>query len=394
MADLLMPRLSDGMEEGTILRWLKETGDDISVGDDLVEIETDKANVVYAAEAAGTLTDLLAGEGDTLPVGAAIARIAKTPAACVTAVLPQPVAMSERRDARVKISPVGRRLARAHGIDLAAVRGRARNGRILKADVLAAIHAATTPAPTPESPPSAAARPTTANAKGARETRPLSRLQQTVARRMAESMATVPHFYLEAEIDMTHCVAARRRLADTASDGEVVPSFNDMVVKASALALRAMPKANSSYADGELTLFERINVGVAVAGDDQLVVPTVFDADRKGLAQIASETRLLAARVRAGTITPAELAGGTFTVSNLGMHGVSRMYPVVNPPQAAILGVGRIDERPIAQDGELVLAPMMSVVLAADHRVVYGADGARLLGLIKAAMEEPLRLAL
>jgi pyruvate dehydrogenase E2 component (dihydrolipoamide acetyltransferase) len=193
---------------------------------------------------------------------------------------------------------------------------------------------------------------------------------------------------------MTRAVEARGRLKAAAGEGETVPSFNDMVVKACAIALREHPRANGAYRDGRLELYSRINVGVAVAARDALVVPTVFDADLKGLRQIAAESRALAERVREGTITPPELSGGTFTVSNLGMFGISSFAAVINPPQAGILAVGAIAEKPVVRDGEIAVGRVMPMTLACDHRILYGADGARFLDRIRNLLEEPLGLAL
>ncbi len=206
---------------------------------------------------------------------------------------------------------------------------------------------------------------------------------------MAESKATVPEFTLRSEIDMEGCVALR---AELKAIGDEVPSYNDMIVKACALALREFPRANGSYRDGRFELHGRVNVGVAVAAPDALVVPTVFDADRKSLRDIARETRALAERVRAGTVTPPELSGGTFTVSNLGMYGVTDFTAVINPPQAAILAVGALAERAVARDGALVARHTMGVTLACDHRILYGADAAQFLARIRALLEQPLAL--
>ncbi|HEY7256880.1 MAG TPA: 2-oxo acid dehydrogenase subunit E2 [Solirubrobacterales bacterium] len=221
-----------------------------------------------------------------------------------------------------------------------------------------------------------------------------SKLQATVARRMAESKATAPHFYLQAEVDMSRAVDARALLKAAARDGDVVPSFNDMVVKGCALALREHPRANGAYRDGRFELYSRVNVGIAVAARNSLVVPTVFDADRKGLRQIAADSRALAERVRDGSITPPELSGATFTVSNLGMYGIDSFSAVINPPQAAILAVGAIAERAVARDGEVRTAHLMSVNLACDHRILYGAEGAEFLARVRTLLEEPLLLAL
>jgi pyruvate dehydrogenase E2 component (dihydrolipoamide acetyltransferase) len=231
-------------------------------------------------------------------------------------------------------------------------------------------------------------------AKGQVAYEDLSKLQATVARRMAESKATAPHFYLQVDVDMSRAVEARTLLKAAAREGEVVPSFNDMVVKACALALREHPRANGAYRDGRFELHSRVNVGIAVAARDSLVVPTVFDADRKGLREIASDSRALADRVRDGSITPPELSGATFTVSNLGMFGIDSFSAVINPPQAAILAVGAIAERAVARDGGLGSAHLMSVNLACDHRILYGAQGAEFLARIRTLLEEPLLLAL
>jgi len=424
--DIVMPRLSDSMEEGTILHWLKSAGDQVSLGEELVEIETDKANMVYEAPADGNLIEILAQEGDTLPIGQVIARVGEAgekpsgdgaaakrePEAAVDA--PAEVAVeaapteasaaaAPTGDGRVKASPLARRIATEKGLDLAAVSGSGPGGRIVKADVERAIAAGPVPAaaveppaPSPAGPaePTPGARERPETAKGTVAYEDLTKLQQTVARRMAESKATAPHFQLSAEIDMSRAVAARARIKADAQENEVVPSFNDMVVKACAIGLREHPRANGAYRDGRLELYSRINVGVAVAARDALVVPTIFDADLKGLRQIASEARALAQRVRDGTVTPPELSGGTFTVSNLGMYGISNFQAVINPPQAGILAVGAITETPVVRDGEITIAHLMGVTLACDHRVLYGADGAVFLGRVRALLEEPLGLAL
>jgi pyruvate dehydrogenase E2 component (dihydrolipoamide acetyltransferase) len=444
------------MEEGTILRWLKSPGDEVALGEELVEIETDKANMVYEAPAAGALIEILAAEGDTLPIGQAIARVgepgeapsgdgaptdkgaaaeeaepprespspipgsaaAPSPRVHAAEALPgaspsptQPAsepgaplsvgAPSAGGDGRVKASPLARRMARENGLELGAISGSGPGGRIVKADVERAIAAGprAPTAPVPSRPPAPAeptpgARERPETAKGQVSLEELTKLQQTVARRMAESKATAPHFYLQVEVDMSRAVEARARIKGATAEGEVVPSFNDMVVKAAAIALREHPRANGAYRDGRLELYSRINVGVAVAAQDALVVPTVFDADHKGLRQIAQETRALAQRVREGTVTPPELSGGTFTVSNLGMFGIDSFAAVINPPQAGILAVGAIAERPIIRDGETASAHVMTLNLACDHRILYGADGARFLDRIRSLLEEPLGLAL
>jgi pyruvate dehydrogenase E2 component (dihydrolipoamide acetyltransferase) len=403
-----MPRLSDSMEEGTILRWLKAEGEEVAVGDELAEIETDKANMVYESDASGTLTRIVAGEGETLPIGEVIALIGEgsTP--------PPAGETTPRSPEGSNASPVARRIARAEALDLSGISGSGPRGRIVKRDVEAALAsraareslASSSPSSPPKlggppaslSPPAPAgptdgtgARPETA--KGKAKTVDLSKPQHTVARRMAESKATAPHFYLETVIDMTSAVDARAAIK-AATEGDVVPSFNDIVIKACATALREFPRVNGAYRDGQVEEYPRINIGVAVAGRETLVVPTVFDADRKGLRQIATETRALASRVREESITPPELSGGTFTVSNLGMFGVTSFAAVINPPQAAILAVGSIEETPVVRDGEIAIGHRMAVNLGCDHRILYGADGARFLGRVRELLEEPSGLAL
>jgi pyruvate dehydrogenase E2 component (dihydrolipoamide acetyltransferase) len=433
--EIVMPRLSDSMEEGTVLRWLKSAGDEVAVGDELVEIETDKANMVYESDLAGTIVEILAQEGDTLPVGDPIARVgeagevvsggnggapkdeakeeasepsapppqAEAPAPAATEAPPSPA--TAEGDGRVKASPIARRIAKDRGLDLQHLSGSGPGGRIVKADVeralesgVAAPAAPAAPAPAPAAAPAGptpgvSEKPETA--KGQVEVVEPTKVQQTIARRMAESKATAPHFYLQAEFDMSAAFEGRKRLKEMAGEGEIVPTFNDMVIKACALALREHPRANAAYRDGHFEFYSRVNVGVAVAAQDALIVPTVFDADIKGLRQIATETRALAARVRDGSITPPELSGATFTVSNLGMYGISNFHAVINTPQAAILAIGELKAKPVvADDGSTAARQLMGVTLACDHRILYGADGAQFLGRVRELLEAPLGLAL
>ena len=425
-----MPRLSDSMEEGTVLAWMKAVGDEVAVGDELVEIETDKANMVYESDVAGTLTEILADEGATLPIGEVIARVGddgaaagngraaataepdggepEAPATSAPAEpAPRPAAAAPETAAssapapgeRIKASPLARRIAGERGVDLAGLSGTGPGGRIVKADVEAAPSGdGGAPAAEPEvagpSEPPAAAAETPETARGSAEQIELTRLQQTIARRMAESKATAPHFYLTSEIDMSRAVEARARIKAASGEGDIVPSFNDMVVKACALALREFPRANGAYRDGKFEEYSRINIGIAVAAVDALVVPTIFDADRKGLRQIAADSREAAERVRAGTITPPELSGGTFTVSNLGMFGITSFSAVINPPQAAILAVGSIEQVPVVRDDAIVPGHRMSVNLACDHRILYGAEGAKFVARVRDLLEEPVFLAM
>ena len=420
MAEIVMPRLSDTMEEGTILRWLKADGDEVERGEELVEIETDKAAMVYESDQEGTLA-IVAGEGSTLAVGETIAHVGSAadassaadkdekpasrparvravsdaPAECGANAAEAPAEVSTGSDdgERVKASPVAKRIARETGVDLHDVTGTGPGGRIVKADVESASQA-----------PSPVLGGGVATARGDTTTVELTRTQQTIARRMAESKATIPDFSIEMDVDMEECAKLRselKRLSHPESPAQpgsatptVVPTYNDMIVKACALALREHPRANGSYRDGRLQLHSRVNVGVAVAADDALVVPTVFDAEEKSLGEIARETRALAERVRAGTITPPELGGGTFTVSNLGMFGVRSFTAIVNPPQAAILSVGALEQRAIIRDDEVVARHTMTLTLVCDHRILYGADAAQFLARVRELLQTPSALTL
>jgi pyruvate dehydrogenase E2 component (dihydrolipoamide acetyltransferase) len=435
MTDITMPQLSESMEEGTILRWLIEDGQPIARGEELVEIETDKATMTHSSEAEGVL-EIAVAEGETVPVGTVIARAlargasssaqadttaedsaqqappATTPNTDEAVQAPIHVEHSSANDradaptipARISVTPLASRIALAHGLSLAKISGTGPGGRITRSDVLRAAGIDAPPARgklTPTAPKAATAVRTPAahgtagdgGAKGATEVHELTRVQQVIARRMAETKATVPDFQVQTEVVMDDAVALRASLKAIAHD-QPVPSFNDLIVKASALALRKHPRANGSYRDGHFELHERVNVGIAVAAEDALVVPTLTDADRKSLGQIAADSRRLAERVRDGTITPPELSGATFTVSNLGMFGMTAITPVINSPQAAILGVGMMRATLARVGEEIVDRSLLTLSLTCDHRILYGADAARLLADIKSLLETPLRLTL
>jgi pyruvate dehydrogenase E2 component (dihydrolipoyllysine-residue acetyltransferase) len=475
--DVTMPRLSDSMEEGTVLKWLVDQGGEVKRGEPLVEIETDKANMTYDADTDGVLVEILAQEGDTLPIGEVIARIgepgevkgdgkpaeaeeqaaaaeeagaeteegaadaeekgAAEAAAPAEAAEGAPgeargaaggeagggetqagdatgTATREQRpagdgDGRVKASPVARRMARELGVELAQLQGSGPGGRIVKADVEAAAGdgAKAEPAEAPPEERPAEARPAEerppverapepvreeAGPKGRAEVQELTRLQQTIARRMAESKATAPDFSISLTVDMTNAVELRKRLKEVA---DPTPSYNDMVVKAAAIGLRDHPRVNGAYRDGKFEIYEKVNIGVAVAAEDALVVPTVFDADTKSLGQIARDARAAAERVRDKTITPPELSGATFTVSNLGMFGIEFFTAIINPPQASILTVGKLEKRPAVDENDRIVArDQLTLSLVCDHRILYGADGAQFLGRVKELLEQPLSLAL
>ncbi|OJU81540.1 MAG: hypothetical protein BGO11_08145 [Solirubrobacterales bacterium 70-9] len=412
-----MPKLSDSMEEGTILSWLVVPGAEVAAGQDLLEVETDKATMTVQAEAAGAL-EILVEEGEAVAVGTPIARLgegagpaavdvvpaapratvadaaeptpaeapALTEAPAPTPVAPAPVASAPGGTRRS--TPLARRLAADHGVAIDSIDGSGVGGRVVKADVLAAAGIEATPEPESPSPGPIE------TAKGGSNTVELSRLQAVIARRMAEAKATVPHFQVETEVRMDAAIALRTELKRLAGE-DPVPSFNDLIVRAAAIALRRHPKANGSYVGSAFELHDRVNIGIAVAAEDTLIVPTIFDVDKKSLGEIARDARRLAGRVRAGEVTPPELAGGTFTVSNLGMFGMTAIYPVINPPQAAILGVGRTRATLArGEGGEIVDVSLMTLTLSCDHRILYGAEAAEFLGAIRDLLESPLRLAL
>ncbi len=432
--EIAMPRLSDSMEEGTILRWLIADGEHVARGQELVEIETDKASMTYESDRDGVL-QILVAEGESVAVGVAIARLGvgvadlpptvpdssgstPEPAPAVepahsngsvpSAGASPPVQRTQEQEqdgATVLATPLARRAARVHQIELGGVAGSGPRGRVLRADVLSAAGiAAPVREPIAAAPRAAAGAERTAQAgptaggrdgetaKGATRRVEPTRMQRLIARRMAEAKATIPEFQVQAEAAMDAAIAFRAELKGIL-EGEA-PSLNDLVVKACALALRGHQRANGSYLDGGFELHDRVNVGVAVAAEDALVVPVVQDADKKALGQIARETRRLAERVRLGQVTPPELSGGTFTVSNLGMYGMTQIVPVINPPQAAILGVGAIRETLARVDGEIVERRLMTLTLSCDHRILYGADAALFLAEVKALLEAPLQLAL
>jgi pyruvate dehydrogenase E2 component (dihydrolipoamide acetyltransferase) len=403
--EIVMPRLSDSMEEGTIVEWLVRAGDPVDEGQPLVEVETDKASVVYEAQTAGLVLELRAAEGESVRVGAPIAfigapgeRVASETRETVGVGIPSGGVVAEGRSEnlhrgdgvpRPKASPLARRIAAERGVDLSAVTGSGPQGRVTRADVDRAAGAeqsgiaAVAPAP--------AATNGANGAKGASSVHPLSRSQQTIARRMAESRATVPDIELRAEVQAHKLADLRERLREVT---DPAPSLNAFIVRAAALALRAFPRVNAAYRDGAVETFERVNVGVAVAAEETLLVPTVFDADSKAVAEIARAARTLAARARDGSITPSELSGATFTVSNLGMFGIDSFSAVINPPQSAILAVGAMRPRAVVdqESGEIVARPTFELILACDHRVLYGADGARFLTYVRELLERPLSL--
>jgi pyruvate dehydrogenase E2 component (dihydrolipoamide acetyltransferase) len=360
-AELIMPKLSDSEADAVIVKWLKTPGETFRRGEGLIEVETDKATVVYDAESDGTLESILVAEGEAAAVGQPIAVLG----GAMEVAAPRASNGAPRVDARPNATPVARRTALELGLSLHGIAGTGPGGRITREDVERAAGDDVTAAPAPRA----------KDGRGDVSVLALTPTQATIARRMAESAATIPVFTVSVDANVAQIVALRR-------SAEARPSLNDFVVKAAALTLRDFPRFNASYADDALHVFSRVNVGIAVATDDALLVPVVFDADEKKLPEISLETRRLVAAARERSLRPEELRDGTFTVSNLGMFGVRSFTAIVDPPQVAILAVGSaIDD-------------VMTLTLSCDHRVVYGADGARFLSRLRELLEQPLALAL
>ena len=432
MTDVAMPKLSDSMERGTIIRWLVDEGQTVAEGDELVEIETDKAAVAHVAPADGVL-HIVAAEGTVCEVGTTIAQLSGAQLSAAGGTPPGPVSANggpaaaadhtttTGTDALVAAeavvqqaahatatvatgdappsTPLARRAAAVHGIDLTSVTGTGPRGRITQGDVFraAGVEAlrptpVTAAAPT-TTPPRPVAAVTTDSSKGEVQVLPLTSVQRVIATRMAEANTVVPAFQLHLDVVMDEVLAVREQCRDLPG-GRPVPSLNDFIIRAAALALRDHPLANGSYADDGFRLHDRVNVGFAVAAEGTLLVPTIFDADRKSVGAIAADARELAGRARNGSLSPAELSGGTFTVSNLGMFGMTAITPVINVPQAAILGVGAARPQLVRVDGDIVDRTVVTLTLNCDHRILYGADAARFLADVGRLLESPLSLLL
>jgi pyruvate dehydrogenase E2 component (dihydrolipoamide acetyltransferase) len=454
MPDVQMPRLSDSMETGKIIRWLKKEGDEVKKGEPLVEIESDKANIEVEAYASGKLSKIAVKEGDSAPIGAVIATIGEAspgtrPAAEPAAQAAKPAAPPTSAEAhvqraekatgqarpaeaeasggeqypqgapddrieagaasaaalamlrrqapapsdggRVKASPVARRVAEERGIDLSRLEGTGPGGRITREDVEAAgqggVPATAAPAARP------AAVPATPRPTEEVEVIELSKLQATVAARLSQSKFSAPHFYVTSEIGMDDAVRFRDLFNQAVEKADAI-SFNDLVIRAVALALTKFPEVNASWADGRLERKRDINIGIAVAMPDGLIVPVLRNADQKALKDIAHESKALAERARARRAGPQDLQGNTFTVSNLGMYDVDQFTAIINPPDSGILAVGSILDKPVVKDGQVVPAKRMRVTLSVDHRVFYGATAAQFLQEVKRLLENPMTLAL
>ena len=450
MASVQMPRLSDSMETGKILRWLKKEGDQVVKGEPLVEIESDKANIEVEAYASGKLSKIVVAEGESAPIGAVIAEIGDGASAPAAEKAPAPQGQAEaatrpeahvaqadkavaataqaaadasgeqyphggpddrtevgaaaqaalnviRRPAeqengeRQRVSPVARRLAEEHGVDLRRVQGSGPGGRITKEDVEAAAQQKTQ-APAIAAPTREARQPT-ARPTGEVEVVELSKLQTTVAMRLAQSAFSAPHFYVTSEIAMDDAVRLRQMFNEAVDKSEAI-SLNDLVVKAVALALTKFPEVNASWADGRIERKRDINIGIAVGLPDRLIVPVLRNADQKSLKDIARESKQLIERARTNKASAQDYLGNTFSISNLGMYDVDQFTAIINPPDSGILAVGAIEDKPVVRDGQIVPGKRMRVTLSVDHRVFYGVTAAQFLQEVKRLLQSPMALVL
>lgn len=401
---VIMPKLSDAMAEGRVLQWVKKEGDRVQGGDVLASIETDKAEIELEAFGSGVLRKILAADGQTVPVGQLIAVIAE-PDEDITGLLkgaPAPAAAPAAPKAEAKpaapappptappaeagwvpASPIARRMARDAGIDLAQIKGSGPGGRILERDVEAYQAGQAQRLAGAEVP------------VGEREfeDKELSTIRKTIAARMTQSKAPIPHFTVTVDVDMGAALELRKSLNAIEAQAEKL-SVNDIIIKATALALQRHPAINATYNNGQVRLFRRVHMGVAVAIEDGLIVPVIRDCDRKSLGEIAREAKNLIDRARARKLRPEEYSGGTFAISNLGMYDVVEFTAVIDPAHGAILAVGAVEERPVAQDGQVVVRHRMRLTGAFDHRIIDGAMGAKFLQELKKILENPVQLLL
>lgn len=429
-----MEALSPTMEEGEVVRWLKEEGESVDEGDVLAEIETDKATMELTARGAGVLRRKILTEGETAAVGAVIGVIAEVdedigsvletigdgasapsgeevdePAAAAG---PEPGAggapesedagafapsrapaaqESGRASERIKASPLARRLAAEADLDLAVVQGTGPGGRITKDDVGSALRDGVdrVPAAAPSGPAGVPRFVTPAYDGPEMEEVPVSQMRKTIAKRLTESLGPVPTFYLTVDVDMTRMMEARERMNQRLAAGGLKVSVNDLLIKATAAALKRHPEVNAQWHGDHIKRFHRVDIGVAVAVDDGLITPVIRGADQKGAAQIGVEVRELADRARNRKLQPEEYTGATFSISNLGMFGIEEFTAIINPPEAGILAVGKVEDRVVVEDGEAMIMPRMKMTMSCDHRVVDGATGARFLQTLTAILEEP-----
>jgi pyruvate dehydrogenase E2 component (dihydrolipoamide acetyltransferase) len=408
---VVMPRLSDTMEEGKILRWLKQEGDEVEGGEIIAEIQTDKADIEMEAFGSGTLRKILVGAGQSAPVGHPIGVIAEVDedisallspgvgsavqaatSTQVAAPAPTPVAPQAVTHGRVKASPLAKRLARAQGIDLSTVKGSGPGGRVIRRDLTAVMPsaaAATEPAPLVAE-RAAVMTPPAPSAEF--EDRELSPMRRAIAKRVAQSTATVPHFYLTIEVAMDKATELREATQAQAPDLKV--TFTDIIIRAVVMALTRHPTMNASFMDDRIRVYSQVNIGIAVALEEGLINPVLRNCSAKSLMQIAGEAKSLVERARVLKLRPDEYAGATFTVSNLGMYEIEEFTAIINPPEAAILAIGRIQSKPVVVNGDVRIGQRMRMTLSCDHRAVDGATGATFLQEVKRLLEHPLQLIL
>ena len=412
---ITMPRLSDTMTTGTVATWLKAVGDTIKEGDILAEIETDKATMEFESFNAGTLLYIGINEGETAPVdsvlaiigpaGTDIAGIAEnfgkeTPAAATETIAAPKEAIAQvavenntNSNDRIFASPLAKQIAKDKGFNLSQIKGSGENGRIVKVDVEnytpAKVQETTVAQPEETAVVMPAARPFVPAGETATEVIKNSQMRKVIARRLSESIFTAPHFYLTIEVNMDEAMKSRATI-NTIPDTKV--SFNDMVIKACAMALKKHPKVNSQWSDDAITINYHVNIGVAVAVEDGLVVPVVKFTDQLSLSQIGASVKDLASRARNKKLQPAEMEGSTFTISNLGMFGITEFTSIINQPNSAILSVGAIVEKPVVKNGQIVVGNTMKVTLACDHRTVDGATGAQFLQTLRLFLENPVAM--
>ena len=392
--DVTVPTLGESITEATLGQWLKQPGDPVRADEPIASLETDKVAVEVPSPVAGTLGEQLVKEGDTVSVGAVIARMteraapaAKTEAPAVAA-SPAAGAASQENDA---LSPSVRRVVEQHGLDAGAIKGTGRDGRITKEDALAAAETKAQPA---KSVTAAAPAPARASGGERREERVrMTRLRQTVARRLKEAQNTAALLTTFNDVDMSAVMAARDRYKDLfAKKHGIRLGFMSFFVKAAVLAARDVPSVNASIEGDEIVYRDYFDVSVAVSAPNGLVVPVIRDAQAMSFAEVELAIADFGKRAKDGTLTMADMEGGTFTISNGGVFGSLLSTPIINPPQSAVLGMHRIEERPVVKDGQIVARPMMYLALSYDHRLIDGREAVTFLVRMKEAIEDPTRL--
>ncbi len=424
MTDILMPALSPTMEEGVLAKWHVKVGDTVKAGDVIAEIETDKATMEVEAVDEGEITDILVAEGsEGVKVNTPIARLkdeggavapapkadapkAETAKAEPATAEPTPVAAPKPEPApapakaegeRIFASPLARRIASQNGVDLKSVKGTGPHGRIVKRDLEGAEKGTAKPASASAPAPAAEARKVQSLAQmgipdGSYDLVPLDGMRKAIARRLTDSFRDVPHFPLTVDCEIDGLLASRARVNAMLEKDGIKVSVNDFIIKASAMALKAVPEANASYSPEGIAMHHHADVAMAVAIDGGLITPIIRAAETKSLSQIATESKDLARRARDRKLKPEEFQGGTFSVSNLGMFGIKSFASIINEPQGAIMSVGAGEPRPVVKNGQLAVATVMTVTLTCDHRVVDGAIGARFLQVFRAMIEDPVTM--